>query len=86
VNIHEITSEKAEAEYTWKWTLTPVSVKLIDKLSQPELIQVNANLEDLHYHYRPDPTFNLADMVQSGTPRPGKTMLKKSGDGWMLDQ
>jgi len=85
-NIHEITGEKAEAEYTWKWALTPAGVKLVDKLSQPELIQVNANLEDLHHHYRPDPTFNLADMVESSTPRPGKKMLKKSGDGWVLDE
>jgi hypothetical protein len=86
VNIHEITSEKAEVEYTWKWALTPAGVKLVDNLTQPELIQVNAKLEDVHHHYRPDPTFNLADMVQSSTPRPGKKMLKKSGDGWLLDE
>jgi hypothetical protein len=86
MKIHEITSQKAEAEYTWKWVLYPAGVKLVDKLSQPELIEVNANLEDAHRHYRPDPTFNLADMVQSSTPHPGRKMLKKSGDGWVLDE
>lgn len=86
VSIHEITSEKAEAEYTWKWALYPTGVKLIDKLTQPELVQVNANLEDARGFNHPDPTFNLVDMVQSSTPRPGKKMLKKSEDGWLLDE
>jgi phosphoribosylanthranilate isomerase len=84
-NIHEITSQKAEVEYTWKWMLDPSGVELVDHLTQPDLIEVNANLQEVELHRRPNPTFNLADMVQSATPRPGKAMLKKSGDGWILD-
>lgn len=85
-NIYEITSQKTEVEYTWKWTLEWSGVKLVDNLTQPDLIEVNANLQEVELHRRPNPTFNLADMVQSVTPRPGKAMLKKSGDGWVLDE
>ena len=85
VNIHEITSLKTEAEYTWKWMLDSPGVKLVDNLTQSDLIAVNANLQEVELHRRPNPTFNLADMVQSATPHPGKAMLKKSGDGWILD-
>jgi hypothetical protein len=85
-NIHEITSQKAEVEYTWKWTLNPSGVRLVDNLTQPELIEVNASLQAVDLHRQPNPTFNLADMVQSATPHPGKAMLKKSGDGWVLDE
>jgi hypothetical protein len=84
LNIHEITSQKAEVEYTWEWTLNPSGVKLVDNLTQPELIEINANLQGRRR--QPNPTFNLADMVQSATPHPGKAMLKKSGDGWVLDE
>jgi len=86
LEIHEITNEKAEVDYTWKWTLDPSGVKLVDNLTQPELIEVNANLQALEWHRQPVPTFNLADMVQSAAPHPGKAMLKKSGDDWALDQ
>lgn len=86
VNFHEITSEKAEAEFTWKWVLAPAGIKLVDSLSEQERIQLNANLESPILRYTQDPTFSLVDMTQSSTPRPGKKTLKKSGDGWVLDQ
>lgn len=86
VSIHEVTDQKSEVEFTWKWALAPAGVKLVDKLTQQEIVQLNANLQDAHRNYRPDPTFNLADMVLSSTPHPGKKTLKKSGDGWLLDE
>jgi hypothetical protein len=84
LNVHEITSQTAEVEYTWKWTLVEPGVKLVDNLTHPELIELNAKLQDRNH--QPIPNFNLADMTQSGTPRPGKATLKKSGDGWVMDE
>ncbi|HEY2170326.1 MAG TPA: hypothetical protein VGJ30_11920 [Candidatus Angelobacter sp.] len=85
-SIHEVTSQKSEVEFTWKWVLAPTGVKLIDNLSQKELAQLNDNLRNPALLMRHDETFNLMDIRQSTTPRPGKKMLKKSGDGWVLDE
>ncbi len=85
-NIYEVTSQKSEVEFTWKWNLAPTGVKLIDNLSQKELVQLNDNLRNPALLMRHDETFNLTDIRQSTTPRPGKKMLRKSGDGWILDE
>jgi len=83
-NIYEVTSLKSEVEFTWKWVLAPSGVKLIDNLSQKELSQLNGNLKNPALLMRHDETFNLMDIKQSTTPRPGKMMLKKSGESWVL--
>jgi len=83
-NIYEVTSLKSEVEFTWKWVLAPSGVKLIDNLSQKELSQLNGNLKNPALLMRHDETFNLMDIKQSTTPRPGKLMLKKSGESWVL--
>jgi len=85
-SIYEVTSQKSEVEFTWKWVLAPTGVKLIDNLSQKELSQLNNNLRNPALLMKHDETFNLMDIRQSSTPHPGKKMLKKSGDGWVLDE
>jgi hypothetical protein len=35
-NVYEVTSQKSEVEFTWKWVLAPTGIKLIDNLSQKE--------------------------------------------------
>jgi hypothetical protein len=85
-NIYEVTSQKSEVEFTWKWVLAPTGVKLIDNLSQKELSQLNNNLRNPALLMKHDETFNLMDIRQSTTPHPEKKMLKISGDGWVLDQ
>src|SRR5258707_501612 len=85
-NIYEVTSQKSEVEFTWKWVLAPTGVKLIDNLSQKELSQLNNNLRNPALLMQHDETFNLTDIKQSSTPHPGKKTLKKSGDSWVMDQ
>lgn len=85
-NIYEVTSQKSEVEFTWKWVLAPTGVKLIDNLSQKELSQLNSNLRNPALLMQHDETFNLTDIRQSSTPRSGKKMLKKSGESWVLDE
>jgi hypothetical protein len=85
-NLHDISGEKAEAEFTWKWELRPAGEKLLNALSEQERIQLNANLENTNRRQKPDPTFSLAHMTESTTPRPAKTALKRSGEGWVLDE
>jgi hypothetical protein len=84
INLHEISSEKAEAEFTWKWVLTPLGVRLVDSLNAQQRAQVNADLETSRL--QSDPTFDLSDITQSSSPHPGKKSLKKSADGWVLDE
>lgn len=83
-SIYEVTSQKSEVEFTWKWSLAPTGVKLIDNLSQKELAELNDNLRNPALFMRHDETFNLMDIRQSTTPRLGKKMLKKSGESWIL--
>lgn len=85
-NMREITDQKTEVEFTWKWALTPYGTKLVDGLTPQELAQISADFRNYNPRLRPDPTFVVVDMTQSGTPRPGKMTLKKSGDGWVMDQ
>jgi hypothetical protein len=85
-NIYEVTSQKSEVEFTWKWVLAPTGVKLIDSLSQKELSQLNNNLRNPALLMQHDESFNLTDIKQSSTPHPGKKTLKKSGDSWVVDQ
>jgi hypothetical protein len=83
-SIYEVTSQKSEVEFTWKWSLAPTGVKLIDNLSQKELAELNGNLRNPALFMKNDATFNLMDMRQSTTPRSEKKMLKKSGESWAL--
>lgn len=85
VNLQEITGQTAEAEFTWKWVLAPAGVKLVDSLSEQERIQLSPHIERLRL-FTPDPTFNLADMTAINASHQDKKTLKKSGDGWVVDQ
>ena len=85
-NIYEVTSQKSEVEFTWKWVLAPTGVKLIDNLSQKELSQLNNNLRNPALLMKHDETFDLTDIRQSTTPQSGKKMLKKSSENWVLDE
>lgn len=84
-NIHEVTDEKSEVEFIWKWALTPSGAKLVDNLSQQELTQLNDNLKNPSLHMEHDSSFNLANMTQSSAPQSGKKLLKKSETGWVPD-
>lgn len=86
INLHEISSEKAEAEFTWKWALTPFGSRMVDNLSPQQRAQVNTKLRPVDPRLHFDPMFDLTDMTQSTAPHPGKKSLKKSGDGWVLDE
>jgi hypothetical protein len=83
-NVFEVTGQKSEVEFTWKWVLAPTGIKLIDNLSQKELSELNGNLRNPALFMKNDETFNLMDMRQSTTPRSEKKMLKKSGENWAL--
>jgi hypothetical protein len=83
-NVYEVTSQKSEVEFTWKWVLAPTGIKLIDNLSQKELSELNDHLKNPALLMRHDTTFNLMDMKQSTMPRSEKKMLKKSGESWIL--
>ena len=71
-NIYEVTSQKSEVEFTWKWGLAPTGVKLIDNLSQKELSQLNNDLRNPALLMKHDETFNLTDIRQSTTPHAGR--------------
>jgi len=91
VNLQRITDEKSEAEFTWKWDLTPEGQKLVNALSPAERIQLSDKLQHVQSDgvYRPFPddlAFNLADLSRSSRPRPAKMMLKRSGNGWVVDE
>lgn len=86
VSLHKVTDEKTEAEFTWKWKLEPAGVKLVDGLSQQERNQTTPYLEVMSRRGKRDPSFDLGNMDQSSTPQPGKMALKKSGDGWVIDE
>jgi hypothetical protein len=83
-NVFEVTGQKSEVEFTWKWVLAPTGIKLIDNLSQKELSELNGNLKNPALFMKNDATFNLMDMRQSTMPRSEKKMLKKSGESWAL--
>jgi hypothetical protein len=86
VSLHKVTDEKTEADFTWKWKLEPAGVKLVDALSQQERNQTTPYLEVVSRRGKRDPSFDLGNMDQSSTPQPGKMALKKSGDGWVIDE
>lgn len=85
-NVYEVTSQKSEVEFTWKWVLAPTGTKLIDNLSQKELSELNDHLKNPALFMRHDTTFNFMDMRQSTMPRSEKKMLKKSGESWALSE
>lgn len=85
VDLQPITDEKSEAVYNWKWQLQPDGVRLVNNLSDQERAQLTPYLEGSRGGTL-DPSFHLADMMASGKPRQDKKTLKKSGDGWVVDE
>src|ERR1051325_11974976 len=45
INLHEIGSGKTEAEFTWKWGLTPFGTRLVDNFNAQQRAHLNVNLE-----------------------------------------
>jgi hypothetical protein len=84
--IQEITSEKSEVAFTWKWTLTPFGEKLVNSLTEQERRELNAYIHPPHDPVNPDPTFNFGDLTTSTATKSGKKALKKAGDSWVLDE
>jgi len=86
VSLHKITDEKMDVDFTWKWKLEPAGIKLVDGLSQQERYQTNPYLEVVSRRGERDPSFNLGNFDPSSTPQPGKMALKRSGEGWVVDE
>lgn len=86
VNVRKVTDQKAEVDFTWKWLLEPDGVKLVDALTEQERNQTNPYLEVVSRRGKHDPSFRLGNMTQSSAPQPGTKTLKKSGDGWVVDE
>lgn len=84
--IQEITSEKSEVTFTWKWKLTDLGEKLVNSLTEQERRELNTYIHPPHDPVNPDPTFNFTDLTTSLTPKSGKKALKKAGDSWVLDE
>jgi hypothetical protein len=84
--VQEITSEKSEVEFTWKWMLTPFGEKLVNNLTEQERRELNAYIHPPRDPVNPDPTFNFADLAASIAPKSEKKALKKAGDSWVLDE
>lgn len=85
VSLQPITSEKSDVVFTWKWTLQPDGVKLVDKLSEQERLQLAPHIERVNPLLH-QTTFNLGDMTASTTPHQDKVTLRKSGDDWVVDE
>lgn len=85
VSLQSITSEKSDAEFTWKWSLEPDGVKLVDSLSDQERVELAPDIERANPLLHQS-TFNLGDMTASTTPHQDKRTLKKSGDSWVIDE
>jgi len=85
VSLQPVTSEKSAAIFTWKWTLEPDGVKLVDNLSDQERLELAPQIERVNPLLRQS-SFNLGDMTASTEPHQDKATLKKSGDGWAIDK
>jgi hypothetical protein len=86
IKIQEITSEKSEVAFTWKWKLTAFGEKLVNSLTEQERRELNAYIHPLHDPVNPDPTFDFTDLTTSLAPKSGKKALKKAGGSWILDE
>ncbi|HZU31058.1 MAG TPA: hypothetical protein VFB79_08090 [Candidatus Angelobacter sp.] len=79
-NVHKIADNQSEVEFTWKWTLVSFGPKFVNALSSRELAGLNEHLRNpvLDQHF--DPSFNIADMAQTGAPQTAKMIVTKSGN------
>ncbi len=85
VNVRKVASGNTEAEFTWKWTLSPhFGASLVDNLSEKERAEIVPYLSQS----RPqaDFKFNLMDIPGSTVTHTGTKMLKESGNGWVVDE
>ncbi len=80
--MHQVSSTTAEAEFTWKWVLTPAGEKFMSHLSANEL---NNLLPYLQSHVVTAPNFNWGEVAVLHS---GKRTLQKRGEAWqvMLDR
>ena len=83
-SINQITDSTAEAEYTWKWALTPAGAKIVDRLSLSQLAELDQAIGNNFLHDREESYFALADMGRSTSPHQSRATLKKSNDGWQV--
>lgn len=85
-NVREISGDKVEVEFTWKWTLSPhYGVNLVDNLSEKERVELNPYLVNSSPS-QADSQFSLVDIGGSPVPHSAKKTLKKSVDGWVVDE
>jgi hypothetical protein len=76
-NVRKVNDDQAEVEFTWKWTLGSFGTKLVSGLSSQELAGLNEHLKNLALDPQRDPSFNIADMAQTGAPQTAKQTLSK---------
>jgi hypothetical protein len=84
-NVRKVDDGQSEVEFTWKWTLATLGTKFVSSLSSQELAELNDHLENPVLDQHRDPSFNIADMAQTGAPQSMKVVLRKSGDDWVAD-
>jgi hypothetical protein len=76
-NIRKVNDDQSEVEFTWKWTLAPFGTKFVSALSPQELVGLNDYLKNPALDDHRDPSFNIADMAQTGTLQSAKKSLSK---------
>ena len=76
-NIRKVDDDKSEVEFTWKWTLAQWGTKFVGVLSPQELAGLNDHLKNPSLNRQRDPSFNIADMAQTGVLQTAKIILSK---------
>ena len=76
-NVRKVDGDQSEVEFTWKWTLAQLGTKLVGALSPQELAGLNDHLKNPALDRHRDPSFNIADMAQTGALQTAKKTLSK---------
>jgi hypothetical protein len=76
-NIRKVDDDQSEVEFTWKWTLAPWGTKFVGALSTQELAGLNEHLKNPSLDRQRDPSFNIADIAQTGALQTAKKLLSK---------
>ncbi len=83
-SVNQLTDDTAEAEYAWKWVLTPAGEKIIDQVPLSQLAELDAAIDYNSRHRQRDSNFALADVGRSTELRRDKVFLKKTNGGWKV--
>jgi hypothetical protein len=76
-NISKVDDSQSEVEFTWKWTLASWGTKFAGALTPQELAGLNDHLKNPGLDHQRDPSFNIADMAQTGALQTAKKTLSK---------